>query len=63
MPLPDFNAEGDLPHGIHAATWDEVSRRFGGQVGQRDLCTRHLAHVYELAKRTEGLKRLVIFGS
>lgn len=63
MALPDFNAEGDLPPGIHAATWEEALRRFGGLTEQRRLCTRQLAHVYELAGRTGCLKRFVIFGS
>ena len=63
MPLPDFNASGDLPSGVHRASWNEILRRFGGGGGQRDICTRHLIHVYELAKRTGCLSRLVIFGS
>ena len=63
MPLPDFNPDGDLPPGIYAASWSEVAEGFGAGIGQRELCTRHLAHVYELAKRTGCLQRLVIFGS
>jgi hypothetical protein len=63
MPLPDFNANGDLPPGVHRASWIEVMGRFGGGAGQRDVCARRLAHIYELARRTGGLQRLVIFGS
>jgi hypothetical protein len=63
MPLPEFNNNGDLPPGVHRASWSEVLQRFGGAVGQRDVCARRLTHVYELAKRTEFLKRFVIFGS
>ena len=63
MPLPDFNSNGDLPPGVHQASWSEVLERFGGGVGQRDVCTRRLVHIYELARRTECLKRFVIFGS
>jgi hypothetical protein len=63
MPLPDFNNDGDLPPGIHRAAWSEVMARFGGGAGQREACTRRLAHVYELARRTGCLQRFVIFGS
>ena len=63
MPLPEFNANGDLPPGVHRASWSEVMGRFGGGVGQRDICTRRLTHVYELARRTGCLSRFVIFGS
>ena len=30
MSLPDFNAEENLPPGIHHAAWEEVAARFGG---------------------------------
>jgi hypothetical protein len=63
MPLPDFNPNGDLPPGVHRAAWTEVMGRFGGGASHRDVCTRRLAHIYELARRTGGLQRLVIFGS
>lgn len=63
MPLPDFTADGDLSLGIHRATWNEVLQRFGGEVGSRNVCTRRLAHIYELARRTGCLKHFVIFGS
>jgi hypothetical protein len=63
MPLPDFNTNGDLPPGVHRASWPEVMERFGEKAGQREVCTRRLAHIYELARRTDCLQRLVIFGS
>ena len=63
MPLPEFNANGDLPPGVHRASWTEVMGRFGGGFGQREVCTRRLAHIYELARRTACLQRFVIFGS
>jgi len=63
MPLPDFNAIGDLPAGVHRATLTEVLRRFGVDSGQRGACSRRLAHIYELARRTGCLQRFVIFGS
>ena len=63
MPLPEFNNNGDLPSGVYHASWIEILQRFGGAFGQRDVCTRRLTHVYELAKRTGFAKRFVIFGS
>ena len=63
MPLPEFNANGDLPPGVHRASWTEVMGRFGGGAGQREICTRRLAHIYELAQRTGCLQRFVVFGS
>jgi hypothetical protein len=63
MPLPGFNACGDLPTGIHRATLKEVIQRFGSAGGRRQVCTLRLSHVYELAKRTGSLQQFVIFGS
>lgn len=63
MPLPNFTADGDLSLGVHRATWNEVLERFGGEAGSRNVCTRRLAHICELARRTECLKHFVIFGS
>ena len=45
MPLPDFNAAGDLPPGVHRATLPEVLERFGAKVGQRGVCTARLSHM------------------
>jgi hypothetical protein len=63
MPLPEFNAVGDLPIGIHKVTLEEVLLRFSSETGQRGLVTRRLLHVYNLARRTGYLERFVIFGS
>jgi hypothetical protein len=60
--LPDFNATGDLPPGVHRATLDEVLRRFGAGGGERVACTRRLSHIHQLAQRTGHLQRFVIFG-
>jgi hypothetical protein len=35
MPLPDFNAAGDLPEGVQRATLDEVVARFRGRDAKR----------------------------
>ena len=53
--LPDFNAAGDLPPGVYPATLNQVITRFGVGQGQRELVTRRLVHIYELARRTGHL--------
>lgn len=63
MPLPAFDHRGDLPGGIHRATFAEVVARFGSGTPQRELVTSRLVHIYELAQRTGKLLRFVIFGS
>jgi len=63
MALPEFNKAGDLPPGVHQAALDEVAGRFGAVQGQRNICTRHLLHIYALAERTGHLQRFIIFGS
>ena len=63
MPLPDLNAVGDLPAGVHRATLAEILRRFGSVTGQRGVCARRLSHICDLALRTGFVKRLIVFGS
>jgi hypothetical protein len=63
MPLPEFNSLGDLPEGVHCATFDETLARFGQGSLQRQLVTVRLSRIYELARRTGKLERFVIFGS
>lgn len=60
--LPAFNERGDLPPGVHQAQWSEVGDRFGrGQV--RQMLTRTLRHIHDLASQTGHLERFLIFGS
>lgn len=63
MPLPDLNELGDLPEGVHQATLDEVAARFGSGSPRREAVTARLRRIYELAVRTGGLDRVIIFGS
>jgi hypothetical protein len=63
MPLPEFNANGDLPPDVYPATMKEVTARFGGSTTTRRRCTRNLKHIYELAKATGELERFIVFGS
>ncbi len=35
--IPDFNALGELPEGIHWAEWDEISLRFGSNIHRKKM--------------------------
>ena len=61
--LPPFNNTGDLPPGIHVATWSEVEQRFGMDSATRMRNLAKLKHLYELASRTGKLARFLLFGS
>ena len=63
MPLPNLNHAGELPIGIHQATINEVIAQFGSGTLQREIVTARLQRIYQIAKRTGNLQRLIIFGS
>jgi len=60
---PIFDATGDLPPGIHAATLAEVLAKFGSGTPQRQRVARRLEHIYALAKASGHLARFIVFGS
>ena len=63
MALPNLNYAGELPEGVHQATIDEVIAQFGSGTSQREIITERLRRIYQLAKGTGNLQRLIIFGS
>jgi hypothetical protein len=63
MALPPFNTKGDLPEGVYSVTIEEVQARFGIGSVQRRQVTERLLRIYQLAKATGLLDRLVVFGS
>ncbi len=63
MPISNLNSEGELPVGIHRATIDEVVGQFGRGTLQREIVTDRLRKIYQIAKDTGHLQRLLIFGS
>lgn len=63
MPLPEFNAFGDLPEGKHLASLDEIVARFGSGSDQRQAVTERLRRVCDLSLATGHLDRLLVFGS
>lgn len=63
MALPQFEAQGDLPEGVHPTTFEEVVARFGHGTPQRELVTSRLIRIYMLALTTTQLDRFMIYGS
>jgi hypothetical protein len=58
-----FNAQGDLPSGVHQATLTEVIERFGHGAPERVRATERLQRVITLAQETGKLERIFIWGS
>jgi hypothetical protein len=63
MPLPEFDDKGDLPPGIHRATFEDVTALFGSGSERRQLLTARLRHVHGLVAATGKLERFLLFGS
>jgi hypothetical protein len=63
MPLPQLDDAGELPAGVHQATMDEVLAQFGSGTAQRLAVTARLRRIYDLARATRKLERLILFGS
>ncbi len=63
MPIPEFENNGDLPEGLHPATFDEVLAHFGTGSLQRESVTKILTHVYSVVLATGHLERFIIYGS
>jgi hypothetical protein len=61
--LPPLNENGDLPAGIHRATWTQIEQRFGQGTAERERALSTLRHLHELAVRTGALRNFYIFGS
>src|SRR5919109_3246990 len=60
MPLPQLNDAGELPAGVHQATMDEVLAQFGSGSAQRQAVTARLRRIYDLARATRKLERLIL---
>ena len=62
MPIPDFDvATGNLPAGIHVATWEEVEAAFGSSARRQRLLAGLLRAMRAL--RAAGCTRAYIDGS
>jgi hypothetical protein len=60
--IPDFNTNGYLPPARHAATLEEVIRRFGHGSEQREAQGQSLQWLFPLC-RGAGIIRILINGS
>lgn len=63
MMMSPFNAQGDLPPGVHQATLVEVVERFGQGAPERVRVTERLQRVIALAQETGKLEQVFIWGS
>jgi hypothetical protein len=59
--IPEFDTSGNLPPGIHGATWDELEARYGTTTHRRELL-RGLREALD-ALRDAGCQRAYIDGS
>lgn len=59
--IPEFDAKGLLPQGIHRANWQEITKRFGGNRQRRQLLTG-LKEALDLLKDA-GCSRVYLDGS
>jgi hypothetical protein len=62
MEIPEFQADGNLPPGIHAASLADVEARFGGTpVRERQLGL--MREVVTAAAPYKSIKRVLVWGS
>jgi hypothetical protein len=60
--IPEFDARGYLPPGIHRATLEEIEQRFGRQSELRRVQMESLRWLVDMIRGTK-IKRLIINGS
>ncbi len=63
MPLPPFDADGNLPVSVYPVTLREAIHQFGAISPQRMLVALRLERIFRLASATGRLARFVVFGS
>ncbi len=63
MSFPNFNADGDLPVGVHRAFLQEVVQHFGTRTARRLQMARRLERIYNIASATGKVAHFIIFGS
>src|SRR5215218_6676689 len=62
-PLPQLGPGGDLPPGIHRASLQAVTERFGSGTSRRATIASRLARIHAVAISTGQLRRFIVFGS
>ncbi len=63
MPLPPFRDDGDLPDGVHPSDLVEILGRFGSGTHRREEVSARLQRIFDLARASGGLDRVIVFGS
>lgn len=61
--LPPFDASGNLPPGLFAASWEEVRTRFGKGSPRREWLTARLVDLVEECRRIGRVNRVILWGS
>ncbi len=61
--IPEFEKSGNLPNGVHKTTLGEIKRTLGTSSTRRKWLFGNLEKIIELAKSTEKLERVIIWGS
>jgi hypothetical protein len=62
MPIPEFRPDGYLPEGVHMATEEEVTARFGQSTPYRQMLMARVSEWLALA-RAVGASRFLVDGS
>ena len=57
--IPDFDARGYLPPGIHPATIDEIGQRFGRQSEIRRVQFESICWLVDLARKAKVIKFII----
>ena len=61
--LPEFDNNGNLPVGIHPASFDEIQVRFGTNSPRRKWLVERLLEIIVTAQATGKLRRMFLWGS
>jgi hypothetical protein len=61
--IPPFNEHGDLPARVFTVTIHEALAHFGSSSPERRLIGTRLERIYEIARKTQHLRRFIVFGS
>jgi len=61
--IPAFNADGNLPEGVHVANLDEFLGRFGVGSARRKWLGERFRELLALVKATGKLERVFVWGS
>ncbi len=61
--IPEFNADGNLPEGIHSASEEDLLNHFATSSARRKWLGERIKEILSLAKSTGKLERVFVWGS